>query len=144
MKEKIRTEMREKVESIKKLVDDIVNERIDIPDNALVVNFDSTLNIFTKKRIELIDIINVYAPTSVQELADISNRTKQAVDRDLKLLERFDVVRLEKRGKFTVPIVKREMIVLPLRKPKSQKEEVVVADIYFKNKLINEIIGVPL
>ena len=145
MKEKIsRKELKGKVESIKGLVDDIINERIDIPDNALVVDFDATLNIFTKKRIELIDIINIYAPTSIQELADISNRTKQAVNRDLKLLEQFDVIELEKRGKFTIPIVKREMIVLNLRKPKPQKEEVVVADVYFNNKSVNEIIGVPL
>ncbi len=145
MKEKIsRKELKVKVESIKGLVDDIINERVNIPDNALVVDFDATLNIFTKKRIELIDMINRYAPTSIQELADTSNRTKQAVDRDLKLLERLDVVGLEKRGKFTVPVVKREMIVLNLRKPKPQKEEVVVAEVYFNNKPINEIIGVPL
>ncbi len=145
MKEKIsRKELKGKVESIKGLVDDIINERVNIPDNALVIDYDASLNIFTKKRMELIDIINIYAPTSIQELADISNRTKQAVDRDLKLLERFDVIELEKRGKFTVPIVKREMIVLNLRKPKPQKEEVVVADVYFNNRPINEIIGVPL
>jgi len=145
MKEKIsKKKLKGKVESIKGLVDDIINERVDIPNNALVVDFDATLNIFTKKRIELIDIINIYAPTSIQELANISNRTKQAVDRDLKLLERFGVIELEKRGKFTIPIVKREMIVLNLRKPKPQKEEVVVADVYFNNRCINEIIGVPL
>lgn len=128
MKKKIlRTELKRKVESIKGLVDDIINERVNIPDKALVVDFDATLNIFTKKRIELIDIINIYSPTSIQEIADITHRTKQAVGRDLKLLERFDVIELEKRGKFTVPIVKREMIVLNLRKPKLQKKEIIVA-----------------
>ncbi len=145
MKEKIsRKELKEKIESTKRLVDDIINERIDIPDNALVVDFDSTLNIFTKKRIELIDIINAHAPASVQELANISNRTKQAVDRDLKLLERFDVIGLEQRGKFTIPIVKREMIVLNLRKPKPQKQEVVVADVYLNHTFVNKTIDVPL
>ncbi len=145
MKEKIsNTELKRKVESIKGLVDDIINERIDIPDNALIVDFDATLNIFTKKRIELINIINIYAPTSMQELANISNRTKQAVNRDLKLLERFDVIELKRCGKFTIPVVKREIIVLNLGKPKPQKEEVVVADVYFNNQPITEIIGVPL
>lgn len=145
MKEKIsRNELKEKIESTKRLVDDIINERIDIPNNALVVDFDSTLNIFTKKRIELIDLINAHTPASVQELADISNRTKQAVDRDLKLLERFDVIRLEQRGKFTIPIVKREIIVLNLRKPKLQKQEVIVAEVYFNNIFVNKAMSVSL
>ncbi len=145
MKEKIfRKKLKEKAESIKGLVEDLINERVDIPNNALVVDFDSTLNIFTKKRIELIDFINIYTPTSIQELADLSNRTKQAVDRDLKLLERFNVIELEKRGKFTIPLVKREMIVLNLRKPKPQKQEAIIADVYIKNTSVNKTMGIPL
>ena len=145
MKRKIpRTKLNRKVESIKGLVDDIINERVNVPDNALIVDFDATLNIFTKKRIELLDIINLYAPTSVQELADISKRVKQAVDRDLKLLERFDVVELKKCGKFTIPIVKREMIVLNLKKPQPQKQEAIVAEVYLDNTFVNKTLGVPL
>lgn len=146
MKSKIpKKELKEKAESIKNIVDDIINERIDVPDNALVIDFDATLNIFTKKRIELLDLINLYEPMSVQELSDISNRTKQAVDRDLKLLEQFDVIKLEKRGKFTIPIVKREIVVLNLKKPKQpNKQEMIVAEVYVNNFHINEIVGVPL
>ncbi len=145
MKEKIsRNELKRKVESIKGLVDDIINEKINIPDNALVVDFDATLNVFTKKRMELIDNINIYAPTSIQELANISDRTKQAVYRDLKILKRFDVIKLEKHGKFTIPIVKREMIILNFRKPKLRKEEAIFADVYFNDRPISKFIGAPL
>lgn len=138
MKPKIpRIELTRKAESIKSLVDDIINERIDLPDKALVVDFDATLNIFTKKRMELLELINSSTPTSVQELANLSKRAKQAVDRDLKMLERFDVIALEKRGKFTVPIVKREMIVLNLKKPQE------VTDVYLNNNNpINKIVHI--
>jgi predicted transcriptional regulator len=145
MKEKIqKNELKRKAESLKGLVEDLIHDRVDIPDNALVVDLDATFNIFTKKRMELIEIVNRFAPNSVQELADTVNRTKQAVDRDLKLLERFDVIKLEKRGKFTIPIVKREMIILNLKKTVHQKEEVVVADVYLNNKPLGPIVGVPL
>ena len=136
MKKKIsRKKLKEKIESTKRLVDDIINERIDIPNNALVVDFDATLNIFTKKRIELIDSINMHAPTSIQELADISNRTKQAVNRDLKLLEQLDVIKRERHGKFTTPIVKKEIVVLNLRNPLHKEEEVIVTDAHVSKKL---------
>lgn len=145
MKRKIpKEELKRKAESIKGLVDDIINERVEVPDNALIVDFDATLNIFTKKRIELLDIINLYEPTSIQELADITKRTKQAVDRDLKMLEQFDIIELKKRGKFTIPIVKREVVVLNLKKPEPKKHEVIVAEVYFNNVHINEVVGVPL
>ena len=49
MQKKVRKEeLKKKAESIKELVNDILNEKIDLPDKALIVDFDATLNIFTK------------------------------------------------------------------------------------------------
>ena len=91
----------------------ILNETIDISDNAIITLPEST-SIFTKKRLELIEAIKSFRPQSVQELAKITKRAKQAVTRDLKILERFEIVRLEKKGRTSLPIVEREVVVLAI------------------------------
>ena len=65
---------------------------------------------FTKRRLELIQIIKMHHPQSVGEIAKITKRPKQAVTRDLKILERFGVVRLERAGRTSLPILEREIV----------------------------------
>ena len=91
----------------------ILNETLDIPDNAIISLPEST-GIFTKKRLELIEIIKQKHPRSVQELARMTRRAKQAVTRDLKILERFEIVKLEKKGRTSLPIVELEVVVLAI------------------------------
>ena len=107
--------MKQKAESIKNLVNDIVHERVRLPQNALITDFTSSTKIMTPKRLELIDTITRNNPQSVQELANLTKRTKQAVDRDLKLLERFEVISLKRSGRTSQPIVIRDVIVLRLK-----------------------------
>lgn len=95
------------------LDNEILNETIDIPDNAIISLPEST-SIFTKKRLELIETIKKHHPQSVQELAKMTKRVKQAVTRDLKILERFGIIRLEKKGRNAIPLVEREIVVLSL------------------------------
>lgn len=101
-------------EEMNRLMKGIVNESVDIPDNALVTSLHIPTAIFTKKRLELLDAIKLYRPQSVQDLANITDRMKQAVDRDLKLLEKQEVVKLVKKGRITTPIVLRDVVVLTL------------------------------
>jgi len=91
----------------------IINDTIDIPDNAILTLPEST-SIFTRRRLELIEIIKQKQPQSVQELARITKRAKQAVTRDLKILERFEIVKLKKRGRISLPLVEREIVVLAI------------------------------
>ncbi len=92
---------------------ELLNERIDLPDNAIIA-LPESISIFTKKRLELIEVIKMRRPKSVQELARITRRAKQAVTRDLKILERFEIVRLEKKGRNSRPLVEREVVVLSI------------------------------
>lgn len=131
--------LKQKSESLKNLIDDIIDEKIKLPKNALVTDADSTLSIMTKKRLELIDTINLYQPNSIQELADITNRTKQSVDRDLKILERFEVIKLEKEGRVVFPIVTRDVIVLNLGISKFEKKEELPAEVYVGDVNINRL-----
>ena len=50
-------ELRKKSESLKNLIDDVIDEKIKLPKNALVADASSTLNIMTKRRLELINLI---------------------------------------------------------------------------------------
>lgn len=134
-------ELKRKSESLKNLIDNIIDDKIKLPKNALVTDSESTLSIMTKKRLELINAINLYQPNSVQELADITNRPKQSVDRDLKILERFEVVRLEKEGRTVFPIVIRDIIVLSLGDSKPKKKESLPAEVYVENMNINKIMS---
>ena len=100
-------------ELLRTLDEGIVNETSDLPDNAILALPEST-TILTKKRLELIEAIKVHHPQSVQELAKITKRAKQAITRDLKILERFEIVKLEKKGRTSLPTVEREVIVLAI------------------------------
>ena len=109
------------------LVNDIVSGEVDIPNNALVLEKDSMIEIFTKKRLELIELIKEVKPKSIQELALITKRKKQAVDRDLKLLERHEIIGLRKNGRCAIPFIRRKILVMPLviaSTDKYQKEDV--------------------
>ncbi len=134
-----RKELKRKAETINSLIEGIVNEEIELPNEALIsLDFEATLNIFTKKRLELIDCINICQPKSVQQLADITKRMKQAVDRDLKILERFEIIELKKEGRNVVPIVKREIILFNLKRQPERSSEIVVAQVYVENRDVNK------
>ena len=107
-------ELRKKAQETKNLIKGIVNETIDIPDNAIILDTSILIQIFTKKRIELIQFINKFKPQSVQELADLTHRKKQAVDRDLKMLERYELLVMEKNGRKTMPRVQRKFLIMGL------------------------------
>lgn len=131
--------LRQKAESLKNLIDDILDDKINLPENALVTDSESTFSIITRRRMELVNAINLYQPNSVQELADITNRSKQAVDRDLKILERFEVIKLEKEGRNVFPIVTRDIIVMSLSKPKP-KRKILPAEVFIDDTSVNKMI----
>ena len=91
------------------LTDGILSETIDFPDGSILALPDST-TMFTKKRLELMETIKTRHPQSVQDLARMTKRAKQAVTRDLKVLERFEVVKLERKGRTSIPTIQREII----------------------------------
>lgn len=115
MKRKIRkNDMKKKAQEVKDMIDGIVNETVHIPDNAVILDTSILIEIFTKKRMELMQFINKFKPQSVQELAVMTKRKKQAVDRDLKILERHDLLVLEKDGRKVVPKMERKFLVIGL------------------------------
>ena len=101
---------------------DLVGEIIDnpnlldnLPDNAVVfdhTNVDIWREVSTPKRMELFKIIEEKNPRSISELARLTGRKKENVHRDLKILEKHDLVKMEKHKHTTEPkIMKRAAII---------------------------------
>jgi len=107
-------DLKRKSKEIKVLIKGVVDETIDIPNNSIILDPDILIEIFTKKRLELIRFINLYSPDSIQKLANLTHRKKQAVDRDLKILERHELVKLKKSGKTIIPKIEKKFLVLGL------------------------------
>lgn len=108
-------ELKKKAKSTKEIIRGIINETINLPDNAIIFDPETLMEIFTRKRLELIQYINSCKPQSILELAELTKRKKQAVFRDLKILERNELVKLIKKGKTVIPTVQRKMAILNLQ-----------------------------
>ena len=110
-----RIKLKKKAKSTNEIISGIINETIDLPDNAIIFDPETLMEIFTRKRLELIQYINSCKPQSILELAELTKRKKQAVFRDLKILERKELVKLVKKGKTVIPTVQRKMAILNLQ-----------------------------
>lgn len=102
-----------KAHSVRSFVRGVIDGTIKAPDKAVVfhVTDKQLFETITRKRVELIRVIKKKTPKSIMELTKLVNRTKQAVNRDLKILERNALVTLEKNGKRVTPIVKKEAMI---------------------------------
>ena len=89
------------------------------PDDVLLLSLskDELTQLFTRKRIELIETIKKNEPKTMSELAGLLKRELSAIERDLKILEGLGLVRLEKKGREVTPLIEKEILVLPLVRP---------------------------
>lgn len=112
-----------KFNTLKAYIDYLIEEepKVDGEQTVFVMGREELTKIITNKRLELLDLISKSNPATVKELASLAKREVSAVDRDLKILERYDLVRLDRRGREVTPKVLRKAIVLPLVVPKSLK-----------------------
>ncbi|MBL7160625.1 MAG: ArsR family transcriptional regulator [Candidatus Aenigmarchaeota archaeon] len=114
----------ERWESVMGYIRESVRHPEKTPDNVLLLALskEELTQIFTRRRIELIEAIKEKKPKTMSELATSLKRALPAIERDLKALEKFGVVELEKTGREVRPVIEKEVIVLPLVKPISLKQ----------------------
>lgn len=88
-----------------------------LPDKTLLLSLSDAeiTKIFTKERLRLIKTINQKHPKTISELSKIVERNLVAVERDLKILEDFGIVKLEKKGKEVMPTIEKKVLILPLQ-----------------------------
>lgn len=97
------------------ILDDMIKGNI--PERATIyLDQGALIEVFTKKRLELIESIETIRPTSIQQLVIKLKRKKQAVYRDLKLLEGHHIIKLHKQGKNVIPEVIKTAIYFPIKK----------------------------
>ena len=134
IKKKVWTKMKQKtpkktiekrIRAAKAVINGIIDDKLSLPGNVLVTD-DSCYSIMTKKRSELVRTINQHNPSSMQELANIVKRTKQAVYRDLKMLKNYGIIELKKIKKNVKPIVKCAIVVVNLLEPKNNSKSITI------------------
>ena len=114
----------EKWESIMAYIRESIKHPEKTPDDVLLLPLskEELTQLFTKRRIELIEILKKEGSMTMSEIARLLKRELSAVERDMKALEKFGVVLLEKKGRKVTCTVEKELLVLPLIKPLTLKE----------------------
>lgn len=74
--------------------------------------------LFTKKRLELVELIKRRSGATMSQIAKITKRELSAVERDLKILEGLGIVTLNKTGRDVRPSIDKEVLILPLMVPR--------------------------
>ncbi len=112
--------MDRKFDAIKNLLDAEIKGQIDLPSKAIIfaLTDSEVTSIITKKRMELIRTIDKKRPQTLQQLANYTNRKLPAVDRDIKLLMKHDIIKTKRTKKGMQPILNKGIIILPLTEPK--------------------------
>ncbi len=106
--------------AIKSFLSDVLGRPDEYPDDlAVFVLTDHELHqVFTKERLRILRTLREGAFESVTELSGELSRDKAAVDRDLKLLEKYGLVRMVRQGRRVRPELGKEGVYLPLVEPK--------------------------
>jgi len=116
--------MDRKFDAIKNLLDAEIKGEIDLPSKAVIfaLTDNELTSLITKKRLELIRTIDKKRPQTIQQLANYTHRKLPAVDRDIKLLMKHDIIKTKRTKKGVQPILNKGIIILPLTEPKRLME----------------------
>ena len=117
----------EKWEAIESFLFEALRKPDKYPDRLAVFTLeDEELHrIFSRERLRLLKALKEKEFASVVELSDYLGRDKGAVDRDLKILEEYGLVKRVREGKRVRPVIDKKGIYLPLTRPKPVEELVV-------------------
>jgi len=114
----------ERWESIHAYLNYAIKNPEKIPDKGvlLALSTEELSQVFTKKRLELINAMKSNGKMSVSDLSKDMDRQLSAVQRDLKTLESFGIVSMEKKGRVVTPELKGEVLLVPLVEAKRLDE----------------------
>ncbi len=113
----------EKWDSVMAFLNKVLENPDRYPDKGVILSLsdEEMTKVFTRKRLELVRLIQNKKPVNATGLSGLAGRRLSAVMRDLELLENYGIVGLEKKGKNVRPIVTAELLVLPLVKFRPKK-----------------------
>ena len=96
-----------------------------VPDKGLLLSLsdDDFSEIFTKKRLEIVRIIQADSIKNVSQLSKKTGRQLSAVMRDLGILKKYGIVELVKKGNNVTPLLAKEVLIIPLVELKTKNLE---------------------
>ena len=108
------------------LIDEMLDYPDRFPDKAVVFLWsDAELSsIFTKERMRLLRKVKTKAYTSISQLAADLKRDVSMVSKDVKVLEEYGLIKLERQGNRVRIFSDAQGIYIPLEKPKPLEEYV--------------------
>ncbi|MEA3255018.1 MAG: ArsR family transcriptional regulator [Candidatus Altiarchaeota archaeon] len=106
--------------AVKQYLDYVIEHPDDAPDKGIILAMsdEEVSKAFTKRRIELINVLKKGGKKTVSELSEKLDRKLSAVERDLKILENLGIVDMEKKGRSVMPRLRGEVLIIPLVLPK--------------------------
>lgn len=116
--------MKAKFDAVKKILDAELEGEIKLPSKLVIfaLTNEEITEIMTKRRLEVLRLIKNLKPKTVKELAQKSGRLIEAVDRDLRILKKYELVKLVRHKNGVMPVIDKEAIVVPLSLPKKLEE----------------------
>lgn len=99
-----------------KMIDYALDKSEGAPSRMLLISFGKRgmSKVFTPARSELLKTIIQKRPHTVGELVKMLKRPKEAVSRDLKVLEAYGIVSFSRTGRQKMPKVEKDIIAMPL------------------------------
>ncbi len=86
-----------------------------MPDNMIFAKDYATLHkILTEKRLELIDAIKEHPKENIDSLSKILKRKREAISRDLRILQSIGIINMRTIGKNRIPYIQKQYIIVPL------------------------------
>lgn len=68
-------------------------KRVEKKEGTFFTSIEAARNLLTPKRVRLLTIIHKHRPKSIYELAKLCNRDQKNVSEDVKLLEKYGILR---------------------------------------------------
>ncbi len=106
--------------AIFKKVGDFISDSVNGESEGVTkqLNYKELNAILTPKRMELLRTIRKFEPKNYSELAKIVNRKIEAIDRDLKILSKYELVSFDRNAHGVTPKAAKKFFILPLADPK--------------------------
>jgi len=99
-------------EDVKKIVDNPKK----LPRNNIIYvdSVNDLQTLFAPKKIELMRLIKEKQNTSIKDIARKLKRKREAVSRDIHLLQSYGLIQLIRKGNKVFSVVKAEKLVIPI------------------------------
>jgi len=113
---------KEMMELFWRMIEEAVERSELYPDRLTVIALSDALkaNLFTPRRLQLIEALQAKPATSISELADRLGRPIASVSRDIRILNVYGLVELRHEGRSKVPVLVPTHIVIPLSQAPSR------------------------